>query len=290
MMALIDNINLYYKLDEASGTTVNDASTNNDGTNSNATVNVSGKINTAYSFNGSSSILTSDSNTGITGSSARTISAWVYLTDATADNYIVSMGTGGGGLGGIFKVQTVMKIDRFGSSFSANTPLSNNTWHHVAYTFDGATSGKFYLDGSPDGTFSGALSHIDSPLQIGATSLGFGYTAGKIDEVGAWDRVLSDSEISDVNNSDNGLSYPFDASTTAESKSIELNNGTIISAILTATYTGDDPTLSMTADGTNFETVTSGVRHFFTNTGGDLKWKATGESTTITNIKIEVFR
>ena len=76
----------------------------------------------------------------------------------------------------------------------------------------------------------------------------------------------------------------------AQSTSIEFNNGLITTAKLTATFTGNTPTFSMTADGTNFEDVTSGTAHNFSTTGTDLRWKAQGSGTTITELKIEDFR
>jgi hypothetical protein len=49
-----------------------------------------------------------------------------------------------------------------------------------------------------------------------------------------------------------------------------------------------DLTLQMMADGTNWETITSGSTHNFTNTGNDLRWKITSSGTnTIGKIKIE---
>jgi hypothetical protein len=75
----------------------------------------------------------------------------------------------------------------------------------------------------------------------------------------------------------------------AQSTTVEFNNGTIISAKLTATFTGNDPTLYMAADGINFEEVTNETTHNFTNTGTDLRWKADGNGVTITELKIEEF-
>ena len=73
----------------------------------------------------------------------------------------------------------------------------------------------------------------------------------------------------------------------AQSTSIDFNNGLITTAKLTATFTGNTPTFSMTADGTNFEDVTSGIAHTFSDTGTDLRWKAVGSGTTITQLTIE---
>lgn len=81
------------------------------------------------------------------------------------------------------------------------------------------------------------------------------------------------------------------ANTIGQSTSFESNNGTFVSAILTPTYTGNTPTLRMRADKNEaFEDVTSGVKHFFSNTGSEVQWQAEGSGTTISNIKIEAFR
>lgn len=95
----------------------------------------------------------------------------------------------------------------------------------------------------------------------------------------------------EVYNSSSSTGNPENQSTvtTALSTSIDFNNGTITQAKLTATFTGNTPTLSMTADGTNFETVTSGVLHNFTNTGTDLRWKAMGTGTTITKLVVDSY-
>lgn len=73
----------------------------------------------------------------------------------------------------------------------------------------------------------------------------------------------------------------------AISKSIDFNNGLITTSTLsTLTFTGNTPSISLTADGTNYEIVTLSVPHTFTNTGTDLRWKAEGAGTTITKLKI----
>lgn len=79
------------------------------------------------------------------------------------------------------------------------------------------------------------------------------------------------------------------SSETATSLSIYKNQETITSATLTATETGSGSlTYFMSADtGSNFETVTNGEEHEFTNTGQDLRFKATGSDKAITKIDIE---
>jgi len=146
---------------------------------------------------------------------------------------------------------------------------------------------------------------------------------GKIDEVAIFDANLSTQSVDDLYNSGDGLAYPFvgyqakelsdtqatadtvtktitkvltetmdtdddySLPTIAQSLSVALNQGTITTATLTATLTGSTPSFWMTADGTNFESITDGVAHTFTNPGVDLRWKVQGSGTTITNVKIE---
>jgi len=73
-----------------------------------------------------------------------------------------------------------------------------------------------------------------------------------------------------------GIAY---ISHTAESASIDYNNGTITQARMTITVSATDVyTIDMylSADGgLNWETVVNGAIHLFNNTGTDLRWKIT---------------
>lgn len=70
-------------------------------------------------------------------------------------------------------------------------------------------------------------------------------------------------------------SVSFTSGQIAESSSIDFNNGTITQVELTSVEVSGSFTYEVTADGTNYETVTSGVLHSFTSTGTDLRWRAT---------------
>lgn len=64
----------------------------------------------------------------------------------------------------------------------------------------------------------------------------------------------------------------------AQSSEIVYNDGTISFATIYLNYNSEDDTyltLQMTADGTNWETVTSDTEHSFTNTGTDLRFRIT---------------
>jgi len=77
----------------------------------------------------------------------------------------------------------------------------------------------------------------------------------------------------------------------AISSSFDFNNGIITTAKLTATESVGTGTYYLSADGgVNWELVTNGTTHTFTNTGTDLRWKAKGNSVTITRLVISDYR
>ena len=281
-IAILDNLISYYKLDEASGNLV-DSKGSNDLTNNSATYGATGIINDALTFDGVSDYLTGSFSKTFT---AYTIQAWIKTSSVT-NNW--------GGIisdsGQDMLLRRNINTDKLnfqsvaaGFAIVSTDVFDTDNWIHVVATYDGTTA-ELWMDGVSQGTDGGTGSVAITTFEIGRNEqINANKWEGEIDEVGVWDRALSDAEVALLFNSGSGKAYPF--STTAQSSTIDFNNGTITTAKLTATFTGGTPTLSMSADGSNFETVTSGVAHVFTNTGTDLRWKAEGEGITITEIKI----
>lgn len=84
-------------------------------------------------------------------------------------------------------------------------------------------------------------------------------------------------------------SVTFTSGQIALSSSIDYANGTITTATLTSTEVSGSFDYEMTADGTNWESATSGVAHTFSDTGTDLRWRATENAAStgeISQIKI----
>ena len=84
-------------------------------------------------------------------------------------------------------------------------------------------------------------------------------------------------------------STTFTSGQIAESLSVDFNNGTITTATLTSTEVSGTFDYEMTADGSNWEAVTSGTAKTFSNTGTDLRWRATENAAStgeISKIKI----
>ncbi len=73
-------------------------------------------------------------------------------------------------------------------------------------------------------------------------------------------------------------SVTFTAGQIALSSSIDFNNGTITIATLNSTEVSGSFDYEMTADGSNWESVTPGTTHTFSNTGTDLRFRITENS------------
>jgi len=91
-----------------------------------------------------------------------------------------------------------------------------------------------------------------------------------------------DSDFEDTNGTASWSttgSVSFTSGQIALSSSIDYNNSTITKATLTSTEVSGSFTYEMTADNTNWEEVTSGVSHIFSDTGTDLRFRATENAT-----------
>jgi len=227
-MALATDLISYYKLDETSGTTADDAHGSNDGTNSGATVNQTGKIGKAYSFDGVNDEIDCGTATDTAmGSSDFSVSFWLNLDNTTQDNKgIISRGVyaDDGWLvrhwaGG--DIEFALSQNGKRQKFKADEVLTTS-WQHITITRSGATS-TLYIDGTStawnawDGTGEHNNLTGTDPTNNAARHLfivhpsdsGSGIIAGKIDEVGIWSRALTSTEVSELYNSGDGLAYPF---------------------------------------------------------------------------------
>lgn len=86
----------------------------------------------------------------------------------------------------------------------------DNQWDHVVGTYDGVS--RLYINGSLLGSSAGGggnLRYDEDTLFIGANGGSISFFSGLIDEVGIWDRTLTGSEVLNLYNSGNGLSYRF---------------------------------------------------------------------------------
>lgn len=354
---LNDNLIAYYKLDETSGTTVNDSHSTYNGTSSGCTVNQSGKIGTAYTFGTSASCTV----TGFPNFNNQTFSMswWCYPT-AVGNNYIISRN--GNYQFRMYPSSGLIGLD-VGAVVTPRGTMTQNAWNHMVGIYDG-TNTKWYINGVLRGKVADTGPTTSAyNLSFGVRASGLGGTSwfqGKLDEICFWDRPLTDGgvaldatatgEVAELYNSGSGLPYPFgeveleltdsvsmtdnaltteiiqqivltdgfsvtdglikditlnltdsviiddevDVPETVISSSIVYNQGTISAARITLTGSGtgfNDLQIDLSADGgSNWERVTDGTLHNFTNTGTDLRWRIKGSNATITKIVVDQYK
>jgi hypothetical protein len=250
-----------WKLDENTGTTAQDTSTNGfSGTLSNGPTYAQGKIGSAVSFDGSNDLieLADQATLDVGVSDNLSISAWVYRSNTTADQQIVSkkltasVGDVGYTLyqystanGGNTCVYISDGTDQSEACTNDNTTTTLNTWEHVAFTFDNSTNVITIYQNGRDATHAAytVTDTVDSAANsicarigsagLGATCNGADSThnfIGKIDQVRIYKAALSSAQIAWDYNRAKAVGYwKLDdcTGTTVNDSSGNSNTGTI---------------------------------------------------------------
>jgi hypothetical protein len=203
----------YWPLSEGSGSTSADASTvPANGLNVTLTGSptwTTGYSGNAVSFDGATQYLNAPLAAWLGNNNKLSVSAWVYATSTTnGPIFGVTNTAPGGGWNMPFLSINGATVYGWLWQVNGNTPLSAtvtlNAWHHLAITYDptlGSANEKFYVDGvlssSGTGTYSPAGGNVYWTTYIpGAKPSGVNsYLNGKIDEVRAFKRVLTDGEV-----------------------------------------------------------------------------------------------
>ena len=184
-----------------------DESGSYDGIPTNVEFGVEGQINYGAGFNGSSSEITVNSFASL---SQLGLSMWVNMPDITS-SYALAARYGTNREFAIYNYQAsngfIASIYYNGNNgnaiiITAGDYLTNNTWHHIAFTSDGSTAPKLYIDGVERGTaqFSDAArcAYYTStePLAIGHFTTNSAYNLeGKIDQVRIFNKALNQTEV-----------------------------------------------------------------------------------------------
>ena len=148
------NLVAYYPFE---GNTSDMSSNSNNGIESGVNYTLAGRVGGAYSFDGISSYVKINDDASLDVSTASTFEFWIKPSDgqptaskailsklALADRaYGIDLRTDGTIMASITNTANGWDAQRYTS-----TPLSNGqeTWHHVAFTFDGSSL-HAYLDG-----------------------------------------------------------------------------------------------------------------------------------------------
>lgn len=196
-----------------------------------------GNGNSAYQFDGTNDYILTSLMPPI-GKSARTISFWARTNDpnimavtdygeanSNGGSYQLILNSPCAGLGLDVSNGVVTRGD---------TSLINNNWHHCVVVYDSSfgntiSDAKIFIDGVQQQSIScsavNPIADINTvtldPLNIGRTNSGVRFFHGDLDDIGIWDRILTDQEVSNLYNA--GLCY----------QTITVTDTLIINAIFT---------------------------------------------------------
>lgn len=219
------NLVSWYNFDETTGTTLIDIKGYDyNGINTGTSINQVGIINKAYGdFNSANVITMNYSALNTAYNQPFSVCAWVKLTTTNVNNkYIVHQN---GAVGAFVWVLTIDNVNRAGFYVGKNGTsvveavklgaIPTATWTHICGTFSGTTDTngiKVYKDGVIGDYLETYVGGIASTPNTGLTinrNTASEYFPGKIDETSVWDKVLTQSEITDLYNAGVGITYPF---------------------------------------------------------------------------------
>ena len=196
----------YYKLDNSA---IDETGSYN-GTETNVEYRF-GRFGQAAVFNGSSSKITASSFASL---SQVGISMWVNIADVTSSYALIARY----GTNREFSIYNYQSSNGFIAALyyngnnsnsvqiTASDYLTNNTWHHIAYSANGSTEPKLYIDGVQVGsaqyTDSTRCAYYTSTedLCLGGNAGLNRYLNGKIDQVRIYSTALSASQVTKLYN------------------------------------------------------------------------------------------
>ena len=168
----------------------------------------------SFTFDGANYI-ECDNYKGISGTTERTVEAWIKTT--VADKEIVSWGDNQGGEKWVFRINGggQLRVEVNGGSIYGSTLLNDDIWHHVACTFQGNSVNdiKLYVDGvlELNPVIANKVINTDTANGINlriSRGINDRYFNGLIDEVRLWDKQLSQTELQNWMNADLDNSHP----------------------------------------------------------------------------------
>ena len=197
----------YWALDNGSGTSATDSSTNgNTGTLTNGPTWTTGQIGGAVDFDGNNDYITVPDNDLYDVGTTATYSAWVnpaaigsgmYIfekTQAGAEDkslYVTSAGKAG------FYLYNVS--DWHDAGIESATTLSAGTWYHIVGTYDGVRA-RLYVNGVLENSraVTGNVADSIGAFVIGSRNGVSNFFSGSIDEMRFYNRPLSADEVSQL--------------------------------------------------------------------------------------------
>lgn len=210
---LADSPEVYWRMNESSGTNANDSTPNNsDATYVNSpTLGVTGPYagttGMTSAFTGTKYLSYTPGATFFTNLDPFTIEIWAMSSLAANLTLFTARSTAAGLPGYMLRINATGAVDWVGfgagaTSISTSTgEVSANVWTHIALTRDGSNNAIFYVDGVSVST--GTISTINSPgnaLRLsGAVTTAAGPTIvgsdGTMSDLAIWDSAISGARI-----------------------------------------------------------------------------------------------
>jgi signal peptidase I len=210
-----DTPSFFWRLDESSGTVVDDETANGrDGTLAAASSawSQAGALTTESNSALRTSQAAITANTSVAGPAAFTVEAWVKTTSA-AGGRILGFGNGSG-INASSTVDRQLYLGTNGRAYfgvgtaktvvASTAAVNNGAWHYVVGTYTSGTNGmKLYVDGTLQGSATATPVSMIGFWRAGAegmtgwTSNPGQYFDGTLDELAAYPRVLTATEVQD---------------------------------------------------------------------------------------------
>jgi len=257
---LDDGLNAYWSFETSSGTDVgtgvNNVSYTGAGANSSS---VAGKIGYALSCNGTDYAENSTALDIPTGDESRTINFWTAVPADPHDMGLLSYGSGATRQMWLTHlVSANLTHSIYGTDIFVNEGLPI-AWEMITVRYaTGSNNIEFFVNGTNtiNGSTGSSLLTTDEVLRFCEYAHTTGYVlVGLIDEIGIWNRSLTSTEITQLYNDGEGVTFPIILNAPAN-----MTNTTVISNTFNATVVvlGTVANVSLYLNGTLNDTNTSG--------------------------------
>jgi len=216
------NLNAYYNFDETSGTAALDSIGLNNGTITGATINKGyGKLGKTYYYDGSNDKVTLGANVSLNIVGNLSLAGWFLINKTGVTNSMAGKwewDAAPNNRSWFLMVNSANKplfyispdgTDPNTKTVKATTAFSQNTWYHVAAVYNGTTI-NMYVNGVLENITaysSGIFNNKGTEAELGVQSDSHDYLNGSIDELGIWNRTLTQAEITQLYNGGTGMTY-----------------------------------------------------------------------------------